>query len=58
MSIFCRMNYTVNDNDRTGVADCVIFIGFFQYTVVELENFVSLALKAYGKGGHWVMMAL
>ena len=57
MSIFCRMNYTVNDNDRTGVAACVILIGFFQYTVVELENFVSLALKAYGKGGHWVMMA-
>ena len=53
MSIFRRIDHTVNGSDRTGVAACVIFIGFFQYTVVELEN-----LKAYGKGGHRVMMAL
>ena len=58
MSIFRRMDYTVNDNDRTGVTACVFFIGFFfHYTVVELENFVSLVLKAYGKRRHWVMMA-
>ena len=30
-----------NDDDRTGVAACVIFIGFFQYSMVELEKFVS-----------------
>ena len=53
---FPWMDYTVNDNDRSGVAACIIFIGFLQYSVVQLEKFVSLAIEAYNEEGRWDIM--
>ena len=55
-SVFCWMGCTVNEHDGTGVAAYVIFIGIFQYSVVELERFVAVAIGVYYKGGHWIAL--